>query len=102
MDRERPRDGRAAEQSDKIPSPHGSSPARITPYHTIPRAAPLRVTANSADDVSVGSTTVFVAPKSHFRFAPDNGLMSDVAPLPRMGWTGRAPAPNGSQSAVRV
>lgn len=24
-----------AEQSDKIPSPHGSSPARITPYHII-------------------------------------------------------------------
>jgi hypothetical protein len=34
-------------------------------------------------DVGFGSTTVFVAPKSHFRFAPDNGLKSDVAPLPK-------------------
>src|ERR1700736_4642026 len=31
---ERPR-RRAADQSDKIPSPHGSAPARIAPYHTI-------------------------------------------------------------------
>jgi hypothetical protein len=35
-----------------------------------------------------GSTTVFVAPKSHFRFAPDNGLMSDVAPLPKSANSG--------------
>src|ERR1700746_1082048 len=27
------------------------------------------------------------------------GLKSDVSRGPRMGWTGRAPAPNGSQSA---
>ena|SRR5436190_1498635 len=32
--RERPR-CRAAKQSDKIASPHGSSPARIAPYHTM-------------------------------------------------------------------
>src|SRR6201987_2451383 len=27
------------------------------------------------------------------------GLKSDISRRPRMGWTGRAPAPNGSQSA---
>ena len=36
--RERPR-RRAAEQSNKIPSPHGSSPAKIVAYHTVRWAA---------------------------------------------------------------
>jgi hypothetical protein len=30
---------------------------------------------------------------------PESGLKSEVVTYPRMGWTGRAPAPNGSQSA---
>jgi hypothetical protein len=30
---------------------------------------------------------------------PDSGAKADVAGLPRMGWTGRALAPNDSQSA---
>jgi hypothetical protein len=29
------------------------------------------------------------------RYASHFGIISDVALLPRMGWTGRAPAPNG-------
>src|SRR5215472_11460428 len=33
------------------------------------------------------------------RFGPPCGLKSDISQGPRMGWTGRAPAPNGSQSA---
>src|SRR5215472_9982710 len=33
------------------------------------------------------------------RFGPLCGLKSDISRGPRMGWTGRAPAPNGSQSA---
>src|SRR5262249_38599822 len=35
---------RAAQQSDKIPSPHGSCPARIEPYHTVVRNAALCIT----------------------------------------------------------
>src|SRR5262249_30267153 len=30
---------------------------------------------------------------------PESGLKSDIVGCPRMGWTGRAPAPNGFQSA---
>src|SRR5215475_6593940 len=32
-------------------------------------------------------------------FGPFCGLKSNICRGPRMGWTGRAPAPNGSQSA---
>jgi uncharacterized membrane protein YeaQ/YmgE (transglycosylase-associated protein family) len=32
------------------------------------------------------------------RFGPLCGLRSDITRSPRMGWTGRAPTPNGSQS----
>src|SRR6201987_540360 len=34
------------------------------------------------------------------RFVSFCGLKSDISRGPRMGWTGRAPAPNGSQSAL--
>ena len=35
-------------------------------------------------------------------FAPDNGLMWDIAPCLKMGWTGRAPAPNHSENERRA
>src|SRR5258705_6103952 len=34
-------------------------------------------------DVSVGSKAALTAPKSNFRFAPESGLNSDIAPRPK-------------------
>jgi hypothetical protein len=33
-------------------------------------------------DVSVGSKTEVTAPKSDFRFTPESGLKTDIAPCP--------------------
>ena len=34
-------------------------------------------------DVRVGSKAALTAPKSNFRFTPDSGLRSDIAPCPK-------------------
>ena len=53
---------------------------------------------HAARSVAVDVPGVLVRPNAHVRYSAHNGLNSDIAPCPRMGWTGRAPAQNRSEN----
>jgi hypothetical protein len=48
----------------------------------------LRVATRDAGYVAVGSKADLTAPKSDFRYTPESGLKTDIAPCPKSAKTG--------------